>query len=73
MSTRLANIDRAVTPLAVSLGIRGIQNNRRNGNDQVVNLCYAALIFVGVGSAAYHMNLKYFTQMSKQSTASPRL
>jgi hypothetical protein len=49
---------------AVLLGIRGIRNNRRNGNDQVVDLCYATLIFVGVGSAAYHLNLKYVTQMS---------
>ncbi|EKD12772.1 uncharacterized protein L3040_006925 [Drepanopeziza brunnea f. sp. 'multigermtubi'] len=52
----------------ISLGIRGIRNNHRNSNDQVVNLCYGNLIFVGVGSALYHMNLKYFTQMIDEAS-----
>lgn len=47
----------------IYLGVRGIKNSRRGGNDSVVNLCYSMLVFLGAGSAAYHLNIKHETQM----------
>jgi dihydroceramidase len=55
----------ALIPCIVYLGIRGIMNSRHSGNDSVIVLCYALLIFLGVGSAAYHTNIKYETQMGE--------
>jgi dihydroceramidase len=49
---------------AVYLGIKGIANTKRNGEDKVILLSYVLLAFVGVGSAAYHTNIKYWAQIS---------
>jgi dihydroceramidase len=47
----------------VYLGVKGILNTKRNGNDSVIVLGYALLAFVGVGSATYHTNIKYWAQI----------
>ena len=55
--------DTALISIAVYFGVRGIKNSRKGGNDSVVNLCYSMLVFLGIGSAAYHLNIKHETQM----------
>ncbi|KAE9367767.1 hypothetical protein N431DRAFT_416611 [Stipitochalara longipes BDJ] len=47
----------------VYLGIKGILNTKRNSNDSVIVLSHALLAFVGVGSATYHTNVKYWAQI----------
>jgi dihydroceramidase len=51
----------------VYLGVKGIANTKRNGNDGVIVLGYALLAFVGVGSATYHTNIKYWAQIGTNS------
>jgi hypothetical protein len=43
----------------VYLGVKGILNTKRNGNDSVIVL--------GVGSATYHTNIKYWAQIGTNS------
>jgi hypothetical protein len=54
----------------VYLGIKGIVNTKRNGNDSAIVLSYALLAFVGVGSATYHTSIKYWAQIGTQPTSS---
>jgi hypothetical protein len=51
--------------VTVYLGIRGITDTKRHGNgrDKVTIRCYAMLALVGVGSVAYHTNIKYWAQI----------
>jgi dihydroceramidase len=65
--------DTALISIAVYLGVRGIKNSRKGGNDSVVNLCYSMLVFLGGGSAAYHLNIKHETQMRVSPLLLPQI
>jgi dihydroceramidase len=52
--------------------MKGIANTKRNGNDKVILFSYALLASVGVGSAAYHTNIKYWAQISMSTPSSSK-
>jgi dihydroceramidase len=63
---------------AFYLGIEGIANTKRNRNDGVILLSSALRAFLGVSSAAYHTNKKYWAQIgtsfqASKDTGNPKL
>lgn len=45
------------------LGLYGYLRTQKTTKDAAVLLCHALHVVVGLGSWAYHMNVKYITQM----------